>query len=302
MESALSSPPEREIAPQHVEARISEQAEAKRFDPRTQRLLLSAAGLAALVGLGALAALFTAPFADPPEKGTEVPTSIVPPSAAKTMDKPSMPGTTASEALRRMTLEARQRETQGTDAPPPAEALAPDDPRWAKTVTPPAEGRMPEGPNSDDAGPVGTGQEPRQERLATAPQEQQSPLVTGSPPDNPPAPLDQASPSTRPGPTDETATAAISPAETEPEAADTAPEQEPVAAASGAAPSTNVTVTTHVKMRAGPRDEAAVITVIPDNAVVGLVKCESWCEVVYKGRRGFVYKNFIDGRGVAKRP
>lgn len=221
-----------------------------------------------------------------------------------------MPGTTASEALRQLTLEARQREAQKNDAQPEVEALAADDPRWAKTGMPPAEGKPSAPPLADtteglnsagDAAPFGTAEGSAQESLA-APMEQQSPPPATSPPDNPTAPLDEASPPMSPEPADETATAAISPAETRTETAETTPAQEPAEpAASGTAPSSNVTVTTHVKMRSGPRDEAAVVTIIPDNAVVGLVKCESWCEVVYKGRRGFVYKGFIDGRGVAAR-
>lgn len=263
----------------------------------------------ALAGLGALAAFFTAPFADPPGNGTRAPTSIVPPSAAKPMDKPSISGTTASEALRQLTLEARQREAQKNDARPQVDVLAPDDPRWAKTGTPPAAAEPPSpvstGTREDldlpgNAATAGTAEGSAQENLA-APMQQQSPPVPVSPLDDPTGPVDQASPPTPPEPADETATAAISPAEAATETAESAPEQKP--AESGAAPSSNVTVTTDVKMRAGPRDEAGVVTVIPDNAVVGLVKCESWCEVVYKGRRGFVYKGFIDGRGVvARRP
>lgn len=301
------------MAPQHVQAPLAEQADAERFDARTQRLLLSGAGLVAVAGLGALAAFFTAPFADPPGNGTGVPTSIVPPSAARTMDKPAITDTTASEALRRLASEARLREAQRNGAQPQAEALAPDDPRWAKTGAPsPVAGTPPppalagtsEDPTTpESAATVGTAEGSTEESLV-APMEQQLPPVAAWPPGNPIEPTDQPSPAMPPEPADETATAAISPTDAATEAAETAPEQEPVSpAASGAAPSSNVTVTTHVKMRAGPRDEAAVVTVIPDNAVVGLVKCESWCEVVYKGRRGFVYKGFIDGRGVAaKRP
>lgn len=312
MESALTSPFERETVPRHDQAALAEQAEPRRLDPRTQRLLLSGFGLVALAGLGALAALFTAPFADPPASGTSAPTSIVPPSAAKTMDKPSITGTTASEALRQLKMEARQREAQKNSPQPKVEALASDDPRWAKTSTPPAEDNAPAPPLGDTSGdldgpgneaPTGTAEGSSQDGPAT-PMEQQSPPDTALPPGHPATPMDQASPPMAPEPADGTATAAIPPAGTSGETAEPPPAQEPVEpAATGAAPSSNVTVTTDVKMRAGPRDEAAVVTVIPNNAVVGLVKCESWCEIVYKGRRGFVYKGFIDGRGVAaKRP
>jgi len=28
---------------------------------------------------------------------------------------------------------------------------------------------------------------------------------------------------------------------------------------------------------------------------VQVVSCDGWCEVVYNGRRGFIYKTFLDG-------
>ncbi|MGO4842384.1 SH3 domain-containing protein, partial [Rhizobiaceae sp. 2RAB30] len=64
-------------------------------------------------------------------------------------------------------------------------------------------------------------------------------------------------------------------------------------AATGAAPTSNGIVTTHVKLRARATNGAAVVAVIPDNASVGVVACDLWCEVVYKGRRGFIYKDFV---------
>lgn len=52
-------------------------------------------------------------------------------------------------------------------------------------------------------------------------------------------------------------------------------------------------VRTAVNMRSRPADEGSVITVVPANATVGIVGCKSWCEIVFKNRRGFVYKGFV---------
>jgi hypothetical protein len=35
--------------------------------------------------------------------------------------------------------------------------------------------------------------------------------------------------------------------------------------------------------------------VVPQSATVQLVGCKVWCEIVYKGRRGYVYKDFLGG-------
>lgn len=53
-----------------------------------------------------------------------------------------------------------------------------------------------------------------------------------------------------------------------------------------------------VTMRAKPSSRGAVLGTIPGRADVQVVSCDSWCEIVYDGKRGFVYKRFLknDGR------
>nr|WP_269930715.1 SH3 domain-containing protein [Aminobacter sp. HY435] len=46
-----------------------------------------------------------------------------------------------------------------------------------------------------------------------------------------------------------------------------------------------------VNMRSKPG--GAVLGVIPAKTAVELVACTKWCEIVYKGQRGFVYKSYI---------
>ena len=51
--------------------------------------------------------------------------------------------------------------------------------------------------------------------------------------------------------------------------------------------------TTAVNLRAGPKDEAKVLAVVPARETVQLINCDGWCEVVFQGQRGWIYKSFI---------
>lgn len=51
-----------------------------------------------------------------------------------------------------------------------------------------------------------------------------------------------------------------------------------------------------VNMRARPQQGASVLTVIPARANVGIVDCDVWCHVVYEGRSGYVFRDFVEGR------
>lgn len=46
-----------------------------------------------------------------------------------------------------------------------------------------------------------------------------------------------------------------------------------------------------VNMRTAPG--GSVLGIIPAKTAVELVSCTKWCEIVYKGQRGFVYKSYI---------
>jgi hypothetical protein len=52
-----------------------------------------------------------------------------------------------------------------------------------------------------------------------------------------------------------------------------------------------------VTMRAGPKKRAAALTTIPAKTPIKVIACKSWCEVVYKGKRGWVYKSFVKRGG-----
>jgi uncharacterized protein YraI len=52
-------------------------------------------------------------------------------------------------------------------------------------------------------------------------------------------------------------------------------------------------VTSGVNMRAGPGNGQPVLVTIPAGSPIEVVKCAYWCEVIFAGRRGWVYKTFI---------
>jgi Bacterial SH3 domain len=58
----------------------------------------------------------------------------------------------------------------------------------------------------------------------------------------------------------------------------------------------------HVNMRAGPSNDKAVVARIPEGGSLQVVKCDHWCEVIFAGQRGWVYKGFIGLYPLPKRP
>ncbi|WP_296739306.1 SH3 domain-containing protein [Mesorhizobium sp.] len=48
-----------------------------------------------------------------------------------------------------------------------------------------------------------------------------------------------------------------------------------------------------VTMRAGPKKGAAAILTVPAKAPVQVMNCKQWCEIVYNGKHGWVYKSYV---------
>jgi uncharacterized protein YraI len=46
-------------------------------------------------------------------------------------------------------------------------------------------------------------------------------------------------------------------------------------------------------MRSGPKSGASAIDTVPAKTAIEVISCEKWCEIVYEGKRGFVYKSFV---------
>lgn len=48
-----------------------------------------------------------------------------------------------------------------------------------------------------------------------------------------------------------------------------------------------------VTMRSGPKKGASAIDTIPAKTSVEVLSCSQWCQVIYKGKRGWIYKSFV---------
>jgi hypothetical protein len=110
------------------------------------------------------------------------------------------------------------------------------------------------------------------------------------------------SPTAAKGLADGTRTAAIAPGEVKPRraveakpgnAADDAADDDSGLPPGVTAQMRTVQLGRGVNMRSRPKSGSSVITVIPANATVQLAGCKVWCEIVYKGRRGYIYKDFV---------
>lgn len=64
------------------------------------------------------------------------------------------------------------------------------------------------------------------------------------------------------------------------------------AAAGGVAAGT-AKVRQAVNMRSAPKKGAGVLGVVPAGKSVSVLSCESWCQISYEGRKGWVYKSFL---------
>jgi hypothetical protein len=89
-------------------------------------------------------------------------------------------------------------------------------------------------------------------------------------------------------------TAAIAPDEVKPKPVEKK-KPAPADVTSDASPQRMATATSDVRLRAGRSAGSAVLGVVPKGAEVGVVSCDGWCEVVFAGKRGFVYKSYVSG-------
>ena len=49
-----------------------------------------------------------------------------------------------------------------------------------------------------------------------------------------------------------------------------------------------------VNMRAKPDNDAPSVKIFGAGAKVQVVQCDGWCEVVADGKRGYIFKKFLD--------
>jgi hypothetical protein len=55
-----------------------------------------------------------------------------------------------------------------------------------------------------------------------------------------------------------------------------------------------------VNMRAGPSNTQPVVATLARGSAVELLECRAWCEVIFRGQRGWVYKGFVGATETAR--
>jgi hypothetical protein len=275
-----------------------------------RRIGLIMSGVIAVSALGAVTLLYTAPFADPPSAAIIEASEAAPLVASASQDAAPKPASGEQAAG-----------TAGLEKPAGAkpDASGPAAPQVADTSD--------KANNTKDAPKDGsarwTGIYPKPVPVTTT-RIPSSPTLASSYADDPSKRVTnafgslEAGKNAEPEHRDDVETAAIQPSqmtlptprpeykppevkspEVKPREEKAVTDDEPAEkpAARIPTPSRNVTVNNDVNMRVAPRKHAKVVTVIPDNATVGLVDCDGWCQVVYNDRSGYIYKSFIGNAG-----
>lgn len=57
----------------------------------------------------------------------------------------------------------------------------------------------------------------------------------------------------------------------------------------------SATVNASVNMREAADNDATILAVLPRGSAVEIIGCDLWCEVAAAGKRGYVFKRFVDG-------
>lgn len=149
-------------------------------------------------------------------------------------------------------------------------ALSANDPRWSGS----------------------THKQARTQAEATAQaQKEAAPAATPAPPPLPTPEQAASVAAYQPPPADEEP----APPQVKPDKAETAAihAAEPARPAASGNATENGHILRAVTMRSGPKKGAAAVGTIPARAGVQVISCKSWCEVVYKGKHGFIYKGFL---------
>lgn len=240
------------------------------------------AGAVALLAVGGATATFLIGGDQTRAEATDAPQTVLatvaqklPVRTVKTVTIKADPQPKATEVQPKPA--ASQPPTDIAKASADAEAPPPEDPRWARAAE---AASQPTPPNTPlDLTPSATGL--ALSALAAA-EESSDPMSTAAIYRNEERELRETPP-------------VISPELSIPEPQMPVSEDKPDAE-EGPAPQRTVRVNDGVNLRARGVSGSRVLRTIPANASVGLIGCKDWCEVVYEGTRGYIYKSFIGGR------
>ncbi|MBZ9762986.1 SH3 domain-containing protein [Mesorhizobium sp. CA8] len=254
-------------------------------------LVIAAVGTAALLGVAAVALWLCVPGSDRQVTAANA-AQIVPTIPVKTTKvapaAAAVAVATAPQAARKG--DAVTPTTAAREANIPA--LASNNPRWtasdAKTPPAPAENQPAPSKQAADTAPAQSTDTAFAEADAENEAANALSQVAGSA---------SETAAKKPGDTMDGAQTAAIPeakpqvADPQPAATDSSAQPEPKAEKASAA--ANGRVLRAVTMRSGPKKGAAVITTVPAKASVQVMNCKKWCEIVYNGKHGWVYKSYV---------
>ncbi|AZO01618.1 SH3 domain-containing protein [Mesorhizobium sp. M9A.F.Ca.ET.002.03.1.2] len=235
-------------------------------------LVIAALGTAALLGVAAVALWLALPANE--RQAVASPEQAVPSVPVKTTEiVPATASTVA--AVQQATDKTDVVSTAAIAAEAEIPALAPNDPRWTGSGPKTKSGRM--------AG--------RAEQAADKPSI--APAFADPAAKNKAAALFAKVAAPDKTATDDAQTAAIpSPKPQLPAATQDDGSQAKVEAKKVSAADTG-RILRAVTMRSGPKTSAAAIVTVPAKTSVEVMSCKKWCEIVYNGKRGWIYKRFI---------
>ncbi|MCV3205526.1 SH3 domain-containing protein [Mesorhizobium sp. YC-39] len=235
-------------------------------------LVIAALGTAALLGVAAVALWLALPASE--RQAVASPEQTVPTIPVKTTK--IIPAATTAAALPRAAAKGDAVSPVVVAAEAEVQALAPNDPRWTGSKTAPA-------PATDTSGQV----------AGQSGQAAEKPAAAAAFAD-PAAKNDAATMLAKvaaPGKTatDGAQTAAI-PA-VNPQAQDDSDQAK--AKSRKAAAAATGRILRAVTMRTGPKKNAAAMVTVPAKTSVQVMGCKQWCQIVYNGKRGWIYKSYI---------
>jgi hypothetical protein len=247
-------------------------------------LVIAAIGTAALLGVAAVALWLALPASE--RQAAASPEQTIPTIPVKTTKIAPVGAAVAATALPQAARKSNQVSPTVAVAEANVQALAANDPRWtgsqSKAVSAPA-------PASPDQVANQAEQAPDKAAAFTQPAANTD-ATTELAKVAAPAPAAGSNP-------DGAQTAAI------PAVQPQVPDQQPAAAEGDdsqakakprkvAAAGTGRILRT-VTMRSGPKKNAAAIGTVPAKTSVQVMNCKQWCQIVYNGKTGWVYKSYI---------
>jgi hypothetical protein len=247
-------------------------------------LVIAALGTVALLGVAAVALWLALPTNE--RLAAASPLQAVPAITVKTTKiAPAGAAKTATVVPQQVRKAQPEAVAASVKAPVKIEALAANDPRWSESQ-PKAAAANPAPPAPASSQVADRGAEPSIKPAAfaqpTAETSAGSELAKVAPP-----PAAAAN-----GPDDAKTAAIPDVAIEEPEAAageaGKAKAEAPKTAGAGTG-----TIIRAVTMRSGPKKNAAAIATVPARTSVQVMSCKKWCQIVYNGKTGWIYKSYI---------